>query len=34
VQLRALGLDELDELWKRAKAQEREEADAMPIGAL
>jgi len=34
LQLRALGLDELDELWKRAKAQEREEADAMPTGAL
>ena len=34
VQLRALGLDELDELWKRAKAQEREEAEAMPTGAL
>ncbi len=32
VQLRALGLDELDELWKRAKAQEREEADAVPAG--
>ncbi|MBA2276043.1 MAG: nucleoside triphosphate pyrophosphohydrolase [Chloroflexi bacterium] len=34
VQLRALGLDELDELWKRAKAQEREEADAMATGAV
>ncbi len=34
VQLRALGLDELDELWKRAKAQEREEAEAMPTGAV
>lgn len=33
VQLRALGLDELDGLWKRAKAQEREEAQAMPIEA-
>lgn len=27
VQLRALGLDELDVLWNRAKAQEREEAE-------
>lgn len=34
VQLRALGLDELDVLWNRAKAQEREEADAVSTGVV
>jgi len=34
MELRALGLAELDELWKRAKAQEHEEASAVPTGVI